>query len=131
MQRYAPATPAESSVDARLDQIRRRFSTAAAFTRALDLHGFTEIRLRAWIRDDLRTTAYLVQRFASASTPTEAEISNAYTRSRAEFDKSETTFERAAPVIRERLIGARRAELINDWLSDLRRRTDVVILPAQ
>ena len=129
VQRYAPPAPSESSIDARLDEIRKRFPDAAAFTRALDLHGFTEVRLRAWIRDDLRTEAYLSQRFASASMPTDAEISAAYTRARAEFDKAGTTFEQAIPAIRERLVKARRSELIDDWLSDLRRRTDVIILP--
>lgn len=129
VQRYAPPAPSQSSIEARLDEIRKRFPDAGGFARALDLHGFTEVRLRAWIRDDLRTEAYLAQRFASASLPTDAEISTAYTRSRAEFDQAGTTFEQAAPVIRERLISARRAELIDDWLSDLRRRTDVVVLP--
>ena len=129
VQRYAPAAPSEAAVDARFDQVRKRFPDAAAFTRALEVHGFTDGRLRAWIRDDLRTIAYLAQRFASASTPTDAEVNSAYARSRGDFDKAGTSFEQAVPVIRERLIAARRAELIDDWLSDLRRRTDVVILP--
>jgi hypothetical protein len=128
VQRYAPGAPSEGAVDARLDEIRKRFTDPAAFSRALELHGFTEARLRAWLRDDLRTIAYLAQRFASASTPTDAEINSAYARSRAEFDKAGTSFEQAVPVIRERLIAARRAELIDDWLSDLRRRTDVIIV---
>ena len=128
VQRYAPPAPAESSVDARVEEMRKRFGDAAAFARALDAQGFTEVRLRAWIRDDLRAEAYLAQRFASASTPTDAEISAAYTRARAEFDKAGQTFEQAAPVLRDRLMTARRAELIDDWLSDLRRRTDVVII---
>ena len=131
VQRYAPAAPSDSSIEARIDEIRKRFPDAAAFTRALDQHGFTEVRLRAWVRDDLRTIAYLAQRFASASTPTDAEISRGYTRARAEFETSAMTFEQATTVIRERLITARRAELIDDWLSDLRRRTDVVILLQQ
>jgi hypothetical protein len=38
------------------------------------------------------------------------------------------SFEQAAPVIRDRLIASRRRELIADWVADLRRRTDVVIL---
>ena len=128
VQRYAPPAPTEAAVDARLDEIRTRFPDTAGFTRALDLYGFTEVRLRAWVRDDLRTVAYLAQRFASASVPTDTEISTAYARSRAEFDTAGTTFEQATPVIRERLISARRAELIDDWLSDLRRRTEVVII---
>lgn len=94
----------------------------------LELYGFTETRLRAWVRDDLRTQAYLAQRFASASTPTDTEIAQAYARARAEFDKAGQTFEQAAPIIRDRLVASRRAELIADWVSDLRRRTDVVIV---
>ena len=128
VQRYAPAAPSDSAVDARLDEIRKRFADPAALARALDVHGFTDERLKAWVRDDLRTQAYLAQRFASASTPTDAEISAEYARAKAEFDKSSTSFEQAAPIIRDRLIASRRRELISDWISDLRRRTDVVIL---
>jgi hypothetical protein len=128
VQRYAPPAPSGSSVDTRVEEIRKRFADAAAFARALDLHGFTEVRLRAWLRDDLRSEAYLAQRFASASTPTDAEIGAAYARGRAEFERAGQTFEQATPLLRERLITTRRAELISDWLSDLRRRTDVVII---
>lgn len=128
VQRYAPPAPSEGAVDARLDEIRKRVSGAAELARVLDETGFTEARLRAWVRDDLRAVAYLAQRFASASTPTDTEISAAYTQQRAEFDRAGTTFEQAARILRERLIVSRRRELIADWVSDLRRRTDVVIL---
>jgi hypothetical protein len=128
VQRYAPPAPGEAAVDARLDEIRKRFADGAALTLVLDRHGFTETRLRAWIRDDLRTQAYLAQRFASASLPTDQEISTAYARARAEFDKAGQTFEQASSIIRDRLVATRRRELVADWLSDLRRRTDVVIL---
>lgn len=128
VQRYAPAPPSESAVDARLDDIVKGLADASALTRVLETNGFTDTRLRAWIRDDLRTQAYLAQRFASASTPTETEIAQAYTRARAEFDKAGQTFEQAAPIVRDRLVESRRAELIADWVSDLRRRTDVVIV---
>lgn len=93
VQRYAPPMPAESAVEARLAEIRGRLQEPGALARVLEQHGFTEARLRAWLRDDLRTDAYLAQRFASASTPEQ------------------------------------RRELITDWVFDLRRRTDVVILP--
>ncbi|MEP6782163.1 MAG: hypothetical protein ABI983_00760 [Acidobacteriota bacterium] len=129
VQRYGPAAPAESAVDARLDEIRKRFPDAAALSRVLDGTGFSEVRLRSWVRDDLRGQAYLAQRFASASTPADAEVMRVYTEQRAQFDQQRLTFEQAAPGIRDRLLGARRIELINDWLSDLRRRTDVVLLP--
>jgi hypothetical protein len=129
VQRYAPPAPADSSVEAKLGEIRQRLAGADAWSRALDETGFTEIRLRAWVRDDLRTVAYLSQRFASASTPTDAEIAAAFAQQRTEFDRAGTTFDQAAPVLRDRLIASRRAELIADWVTDLRRRTEVVILP--
>jgi hypothetical protein len=126
VQRYAPPAPAESVVDARLADIRERLG--GSLNRILETHGFSDTRLRAWVRDDLRTQAYLAQRFASASLPSDGEVSAAYTRQRAEFDKAGLTFEQAAPIVRERLIEARRGELIVDWVADLRRRTDVVII---
>ena len=129
VQRYSPPSPGDTAVDARLDEIRKRLGDGASLQRLLDLHGFTDVRLRAWLRDDLRTQAYLAQRFASASLPTDAEIAQFYTRAKFEFDRSGMTFEQASPIIRDRLMASRRRELIADWLSDLRRRTDVVILP--
>ena len=128
VQRYAPAAPVDSAVDTLLADVRKRFDDPATLARVLDTHGFTETRLRAWVRDDLRMQTYLAQRFASASMPTEAEISAVYTRSKPEFDKAGTSFEQAVPIIRERMIAARRRELIADWVADLRRRIDVVIL---
>ena len=126
VQRYAPPAPAESAVEARLADVRKRL--ADSLTRVLAVHGFSEARLRAWIRDDLRTQVYLAQRFASASLPSDAEVAAAYARRRVEFDKSGLSFEQAAPIIRQQLIDERRRELIVDWIADLRRRTDVVII---
>lgn len=127
--RYAPPAPSETVVETRLDEIRTRVPAPGALAQLLEAHGFTEARLRAWVRDDLRTEAYLAQRFASASLPSDTEVSAAYNRQRAAFEKVGQTFEQAAPIVRERLIASRRAELLADWLSELRRRTDVVILP--
>lgn len=129
VQRYAPPAPAESAVSARLTEIKERFTGAETLAGVLDRYGFTEVRLTQWIRDDLRTQAYLAQRFASASLPSDAEVAAAYTAARAEFDANSQTFEQAAPIVRERLTASRRNDLIADWLADLRRRTDVVILP--
>ena len=128
VQRYAPAAPPPSSVDARLAEIRGRFPDAAALARVLEAHAFNDTRLRAWVSDDLRTDAYLAQRFASASTPTDIEVSRHYTANKASFDQQGLTFEQATPLIRRQLVELRRGELILDWVSDLRRRTEVVIL---
>lgn len=129
VQRYAPPAPSEGQVDVRMDEIRMRLPGPNELARALEETAFTEARLRAWLRDDLRSVAYLAQRFASASTPTDTEITVAFAQRRPEFERSGTTFEQAAPMLREQLVASRRRELIADWVSDLRRRTDVVILP--
>ncbi len=128
VQRYAPPAPAESEIDARMDETRRRLPAGAALAAVLRAHGLSEARLRAWLRDDLRTQAYLAQRFASASSPSDTEVSAAYTaaarrvrRGRADVRAGSTDRARAADCGTPR-------ELLADWLSDLRRRTDVVIL---
>lgn len=126
VQRYAPAPPADSAVEARLAEVRQQLGSA--LPNILDAHGFTETRLRAWIRDNLRTQSYLAQRFASASLPSDVEVSAAYARRRAEFDKLGLSFDQAGPIVRERLIEERRRELIVDWIADVRRRTEVVIV---
>ena len=129
VQRYAPPAPSVGAVEARIDELKQRLPAPDEWSRIVQQTGFTEVRLRAWVRDDLRTVAYLAQRFASASTPTDAEVAAAFSQQRADFDRAGTTFEQAAPLLRERLVTSRRRELIADWVSDLRRRTDVVMLP--
>jgi hypothetical protein len=128
VRRYAPPAPGESAVAARLDEVRRRFADAAALARALEQHGFSTARLRAWVEDDLRAQAYLAQRFASASAPTDADVAAAYAQQKAMFDKAQLSADEAAPLIRERLVVTRRRELIADWVIDLRRRTEVVVV---
>lgn len=93
VERYAPAEPESARIDERLAAVRDRLP-ATELTAVLAVGGFTETRLRAWVRDDLRIAAYLNQRFAA--------------------DGPE-----------------RRDSLIDDWVSDLRRRTPVVELWRQ
>ncbi|MGE0460867.1 MAG: hypothetical protein AB7Q16_05820 [Vicinamibacterales bacterium] len=88
--RYEPPAPPVERVEARLAEVRARAGGDDALAGVLARGGFTEGRLRAWVRDDLRIAAYLQQRFVADE---------------------------------------RRADLIADWLSDLRRRAEVVILP--
>lgn len=90
VQRYAPPEPADAAIEARVAQTAARFPSDEAFRAAMEAGGFSDARLRAWVRDDLRIAAYLDQRFAAA--------------------------------------GERRADLIADWIADLRRRTPVVEL---
>lgn len=86
-ERYAPEEPAAAMVAARLADAEARAGGADALAAVLRAGGFTDGRLRAWVRDDLRIESYLRQRFAADD---------------------------------------RRADLIADWVSDLRRRSTVV-----
>ena len=129
VQRYAPPAPADAAVDARLDEIRKRFRRRGR------LHarpGSARLYRGAAARVDPRrladawpTSRSDSRRRARRPIP---KISSAYARSRAEFETAGHDVRAGGAGVRERLIAARRAELIADWLSDLRRRTDVVIL---
>ena len=87
VERYAPPDPPDAAVDERMRETAARFASPEAFHAALASAARTEAHLRTWLRDDLRMTAYINQRFTDAE---------------------------------------RRADLMADWIADLRRRTPVV-----
>jgi hypothetical protein len=62
--RYAPPEPPTQRVDEELAAIRLRLGTAGAFDRALMESGIDLQLLRELIRENLRISAYLDQRFA-------------------------------------------------------------------
>lgn len=126
VERYAPPEPPAEVVESRLALARDRAGSPDAFAAALAAGGMSEQRLREWIRDDYRIAGYLDQRFAAAGTPTDPEITAYYNEHLDEFQRGGLSFEQAAGLIRDRLTAERRGELITDWLSDLRRRTEIV-----
>ena len=89
VERYAPAEPSDDAIAARRRVITARYPTPEALHAALASVAFSEASLRAWVRNDLRTAAYIEQRFTDAD---------------------------------------RRADLIADWIADLRRRTPIIDL---
>lgn len=128
VQRYAPPEPPDAAVEQRMELARQRFPTPEGFRRALDEGAFSEARLRAWVRDDLRIAAYLDQRFGGAGPLSDEDVSAYYTQHRDEFDQAGTSLDAASPLIRARLAAERQRELITDWIADLRRRTAIVEL---
>jgi hypothetical protein len=128
VQRYQPPEPEETRIEAELDNVRRRFAAPGELAAALDLGGFNETRLRAWLRDDVRIAAYLGQRFAAVGVPSDEDVGAYYAAHRDEFALKAQSFDAAAAAIRERLSTERRAQLIADWVQDLRRRTTVIEL---
>lgn len=61
--RFQPPEPAPVEITLRLQELQQRAGSAAAFEKALTVTGMTREQLRRHIRDDLRTTTYLNQRF--------------------------------------------------------------------
>jgi hypothetical protein len=63
--RYAPPEPSLSAIADALRTVRARFVTAEAYERALSRVGLDEKHLTEFLRQNLRITAYLDQRFAA------------------------------------------------------------------
>jgi hypothetical protein len=64
--RFQPPEPDPLEMTIRVDALERRAGSAAAFDKALAVTGTTREQLRRHIRDDLRMTTYLNQRFGAA-----------------------------------------------------------------
>lgn len=124
--RFSPADPDPVVVEARLGALRARAGGEAALADVLARAGFTPARLAAWVRDDLRITAYLDQRFASVGAPAEADVAAYVAQHRGDLERAGVEPEALAQAARTRLVADRRRDLIADWLTDLRRRTEVV-----
>jgi hypothetical protein len=65
--RYAPPEPTSDAVDREVQRVRARFPSQEALDAALARSGIDEKHLRETLRQDLRTRAYLDQRFTAAS----------------------------------------------------------------
>ena len=67
IERYGVTDPPAGVVDERLAKVRARFPTHAAYQTALDRVGLPERDLRQVLRDDVRSEAYLADRFPLGS----------------------------------------------------------------
>ena len=110
VRRVAPPEPAPAAREARAAQMRAGFATPDAFVRALEIGGLDDAAVRSYAADDLRLSAYLDERFSSASLPTEEEI------------------RQVGEAARARLTAERRQILVNAWIAELRRRTEITVL---
>lgn len=63
VERFQPPEPDPIEVTIRIDELRARAGSEAAFDKALDVTGASRDQLRRYIRDDLRIATYLNQRF--------------------------------------------------------------------
>ena len=91
VERFQPPEPAPVEISLRIQELEQRAGSIEAFEKALAVTGTSRDQLRRHIRDDLRITTYLNQRFG-------------ITRDAAE-----------------------RAAAIAAWMSELRRRAEVIV----
>ncbi len=125
IQNYAPPEPPAAAIVRQTETVQARFATPDTLVRALDRSGFTEARLQAWVRDDLRITAYLDGRFAAAEEASDQDVAAYYQDHRAELERAGLALAAAAPLIKQRIGDTRRRALVADWLADLKRRVEV------
>jgi hypothetical protein len=111
VRRVVPPEPSQVAIEARVQRIRQRFDSPAALALVLAASGIDESVLNAHAADDLRLASYLDERFSGASQLTDEEVRQAGEGSR------------------QRLTEERRRSLIAAWVSELRRRADVTVLP--
>ncbi|HYT64826.1 MAG TPA: hypothetical protein VEL51_00295 [Vicinamibacterales bacterium] len=69
--RFQPPEPDPIMMTIRIDELEKRAGSTAAFEKALGVTGTTREQLRRQIRDDLRITTYLNQRFGANTAPAE------------------------------------------------------------
>lgn len=128
--RYAPPEPDRAVVDERMAALDARIGSGDRLDAILRETGLSVEQLRLHIRDDLRIESYIQQRFGGTFQPTEAEILRYYGDHPAEFTVGGEL--RPYREMRERarraVMAERRTAAIRDWLSSLRRRTEVNIL---
>ena len=72
--RYLPPEPTPEQMEARIEAVRSRFPSPAAFDAALAEGGLTMELLTARVREALRIESYRNQRFAVALQPTDEEL---------------------------------------------------------
>jgi hypothetical protein len=65
VERFQPPEPDPIEMTIRIDELERRAGSRAAFDKLLAVTGMTRDQLRRYLRDDLRITTYLNQRFGA------------------------------------------------------------------
>lgn len=130
IERYGVAAPPPEALEPRIDAVRKRFATPAAFDAALAAHGLSDARFRAWVVDDWRIEHYIQQRFDAAAQPTDEDVLQYYQSREREFSVNDRPrpFAEVREEVRRRLTISRRQALIDDWVNGLKRRTEIMIV---
>jgi hypothetical protein len=129
--RYAPPEPDPAAVTKGVAAVRVRFPSDAAFQAALHELGIEQRFVEQWVRNDLRISGYLDQRFAGAVEPTEDELENYRRQHASELEQAGQAQDETALLneARIRVTADRRRALIRKWIQGLRARADITVNP--
>jgi hypothetical protein len=130
IERFGVPAPPVDVLETRIDAVRERFASPAAFTAALEAYGLSEARFRAWVADDWRIEQYIQQRFDAAAQPTDEDVLQYYQSREREFEVNDRPrpFAEVREEARRRLLASRRQALVDDWVTGLKRRAEITIL---
>ena len=128
--RYGPPEPQFAAVDRRMQELDARIGSGERLDAILRQTGLSVEQLRLHVRDDLRIEAYIQQRFGVAFEPTEDDLVRYYRDHPAEFTREGTLrpFGEVRDQARLAIVAQQRAASVREWLSNLRRRTEVNVL---
>jgi hypothetical protein len=126
--RFSPPDPPAAEVAQELDAMK-----AKAGSRLADIMtstGLDEEKLQLLARETLRIRAYVMQRFGANAQVTEDEARRYYEEHPAEFtrDGVRMPFEQVEAVARQRASADRLRGTLDQWIRDLRMRSEVVIV---
>jgi hypothetical protein len=123
-------TDVDRDVAAKADAAAR--TARAGGEAGLAVLGLSPGRLLAWLEDDVRIEHYVRQRFDAASQPSDDEALTWFQIHERDYlrDGRPRPFAEVRDEVRARLAAERRQALIDDWITGLRRRAVVVVVPA-
>ena len=129
--RYLPPEPSVEEIDKGVAAARARFATDAEYEAALRELGVSREQLRGAVRDSLRISSYLQQRFGGGYQPTDEDIARYYKLNAGEFARNGTPppLAEVRDAVRARIVEVRMTALVREWIEGLRRRAEVTILP--
>jgi hypothetical protein len=129
VERYAPPDPAVQAIDREVEIVRGRFPSREALDAALARSGIDEKHLRETLRQSLRIRAYEDQRF-TVPPPSDQELRRYFASHMQTFsrDGQPSSFDDVRSDIAVAVSAEKRRALIDEWLSGLRRRADVIDL---
>src|SRR5262245_61271069 len=125
--RFPPPEPAADAIDKQVAMMRMHAGDGLAAL--MHATGLDDMLVRDAARDTLRIQAYVAQRFGTSRQVSNDEVRRYYDEHQAQFTRNGKVipFEDAEADARQLAATARLRDAINQWVSELRMRAEVVV----